>query len=171
MDRRRDFYIQFEGLKEGLHHFDLEVDDAFFSNFEGSLIEQGQLRVSLDLEKKSTMMELVFSIEGSVTRACDLCGDPLDVPVSLQQKLIVKFGEEEEESNDDLTFIPPSAFEIDVAPYIYEFIVLALPFRNVHPEGECNPEALELLNKLNAQKEDTGIDPRWNKLKQLKNDN
>lgn len=170
MDKRRGFYIQFEGLKETLHHFDFEVDDAFFSSFEGSLIEQGDLRVDLDLDKRSTMMELIFAIKGTVTRECDLCGDPLKIPVDLKEKVIVKFGEEGQESTEELTYIPPSAYQIDVAPFIYEFIVLALPAKNVHPEGQCNPEALELLNKLNTRSEEEDeIDPRWSKLSQLKN--
>ncbi len=171
MNRSRDFYIQFEGLKETVHHFDFEVDDSFFSAFEGSLIEQGQLQVSLDLDKKSTMMELNFGIRGNVIRECDLCGDLLAVPIELKEKLIVKYGEEGDESNDELAFVPHSAYEIDVAPYLYEFIVLALPIKNVHPAGECNPEAIELLQKLNTQREDDDIDPRWSKLKQLKKDN
>ena len=171
MDRRRDFFIQFEGLKETVHHFDFEVDDSFFSAFEGSLIEQGRLQVSLELDKKSTMMELLFHISGNVTRECDLCGDPLAVPIDSKEKLIVKYGEEGDEAGDELAFVAPSAYEFDVAPYIYEFIVLAMPVKNVHPEGECNPEAIELLKKLNEKREEDDIDPRWSKLKQFKKDN
>lgn len=170
MDWRRNFFIQFEGLKEGVHHFDFEVNDAFFTVFEGSLIDRADLKVSLKLEKKSTMMMLDFSIGGVVIWQCDRCGDPLDIPMDLNQQLIVKYGSEEDEPTEELAFIPHSAFEIDVAPFIYEYIVLALPLRNVHAPGTCNPESVALLDKLNTR-EDADIDPRWSKLKDLKTDN
>ena len=32
---------------------------------------------------------------------------------------------------------------VELAQYIYESIVLSLPYQRVHPEGECNPEMLE----------------------------
>ncbi len=170
MDKRSEFYIHFEGLKEDLHHFEFEVDDAFFSMFESSLIEHGSLKVALELNKKSTMMELNFSINGMVTCDCDLCGDPLAVDMNLKEGVIAKYGDEGQESTDELTFIPPSAHHIDVAPYIYEFIVLAMPSKNVHKRGACNPRALELLKKLNAQSDEKdNIDPRWSMLRQLKN--
>lgn len=170
MDLRRKFYIQFEGLKEGVHHFDFEVDDAFFTAFEGSLVDRADIHVSLELEKKSTLMVLDFSISGVVIWQCDRCGDPLDIPMDLQQQLIVKYGSEDEESSEEIAFVPHSAYEMDLAPYIYEYIVLALPLRNVHPPGSCNPETVALLDKLNTR-EDEEIDPRWSKLKDLKTDN
>lgn len=169
MDWRRNFYVQFEGLKEGLHHFDYRVEDTFFTAFEGSLIEKGKLRVHLEFEKKSNMMVLNFSIQGEVTTECDRCGDPLEVPLKFNQKLIVKFGDENENASEEIAFIPHSAYELDVASFIYEFAVLAMPLRKVHPKGECNEEALARLNAMQVKSE-TGIDPRWNKLNELKTD-
>lgn len=169
-DLKRRFIVQFEGLKEGVHHFDFEVDDTFFSSYEGSLIERASLKVNLQLEKKSNMLELQFDINGNVNRDCDQCGDPLQVPVQLSEPLIVKFGEADEEAElDALVILPNSAYELDVAPFIYEFVVLALPLRNTHPKGECNPEALARLNEMKPAAQDNEIDPRWNKLKELKN--
>lgn len=170
MDWRRDYIIHFEGLKEGVHHFDFEVGDAFFAGFEGSLVDRGDLKVSLELEKKSTMLVLDFSVDGVIIRECDRCGDPLEVPMDFEQQLFVKYGEEEADADDNIEFIPHSAFEMDVAPYIYESVVLELPLRNVHPEGQCNEAATKILDSLNARAE-SEIDPRWNKLKDLKTDN
>lgn len=170
MDWRREFIIQFEGLKEGVHHFNFEVGDAFFAGFEGSLVDRSDLKVSLELEKKSTMMVLDFSVGGVIIRECDRCGDPLEVPMDFKQQLFVKYGEEEADADDNIVFIPQSAFELDVAPYIYESVVLELPLRNVHPEGQCNEAATKILDDMNTRAE-SKIDPRWNKLKDLKTDN
>lgn len=170
MDWRREYNIQFEGLKEGIHHFEYEVGDAFFADFEGSLIDQGKLTVSLELEKKSTMLVLNFSVDGVIVRECDRCGDTLEVPMQFVHQLFVKFGNESDEADDNVVFVPHSAFEIDIAPFIYESVVLELPLRNVHPEGQCNEAATKILDSMNARAE-SETDPRWDKLKDLKTDN
>jgi uncharacterized metal-binding protein YceD (DUF177 family) len=70
-------------------------------------------------------------------------------------------------------------FEIDIAQYIYEMIVLSVPLRRVHPgikDGSLKTEALTKLNELTVKeqkkehKEEENIDPRWDKLKQLLTD-
>jgi uncharacterized metal-binding protein YceD (DUF177 family) len=47
---------------------------------------------------------------------------------------------------------------------------LALPLKNVHDEGQCNPDAIELLNQLNAPENETR-DPRWDQLNNIITDN
>lgn len=171
MDLKRRFIVQFDGLKEGVHHFEFEVDDTFFTEFEGSLIDGANLKVDLKLDKKSNMLLFQFDITGHVKHECDHCGDPLLAQTHLSEPLIVKFGEveEEEAAFDSLVVLPNSAYELNVAPFIYEFVVLALPLRNVHPEGDCNPEALARLEKMKVIDGEDDIDPRWNKLRELKN--
>jgi uncharacterized protein len=167
---KRYFIIPFEGLSEGVHHFSFEVSDSFFEEFEGSVIERGAFTVQLEMDKRSNMMLLQFDITGEVYLECDLCGDPLTVPVSAKDRLIVKPGIEGEEISHEIIHVPESAYEIDVAPFIYEFVTLALPLRNVHEEGQCNPEAIELLKQLNTT-EDKSHDPRWDQLNDIITDN
>jgi uncharacterized metal-binding protein YceD (DUF177 family) len=169
VDWRRHFFVQFEGLKEGLHHFDFEVSDAFFSEFEGSLIDQANVKVAVALDKKSNMMLLDMHFAGEVSTECDLCGDPLAVELDFDRSVIVKFGDNPDDSTDELVFIPHTAYELDMAPLIYEYLVLAMPLRNVHPKGKCNAEALNLLATLTVRKDDD-IDPRWSELNKLKNE-
>ncbi|UTW63826.1 DUF177 domain-containing protein [bacterium SCSIO 12741] len=53
---------------------------------------------------------------------------------------------------------------------LYEFIHLALPLKNVHNEGECDPEMVKKIEELNygEGEEEESTDPRWNALKSLK---
>jgi uncharacterized metal-binding protein YceD (DUF177 family) len=54
---------------------------------------------------------------------------------------------------------------LDLTQYIYESIVLSLPYSRVHEEGECNPEMLasfqeiseEELEALEAQVEEEDV--------------
>ena len=94
-------------------------------------------------------------------------------------KLIVSFGEEFNNENEELLILPHGEFEMDIAQYIYEMIVLSVPLRRVHPgvkDGSLKTEALTKLNELTVKeekeeiKEKENIDPRWDKLKQLLTD-
>jgi uncharacterized metal-binding protein YceD (DUF177 family) len=93
--------------------------------------------------------------------------------------LIVRFGETFNNDNEELLILPHGEFEIDVAQYIYEMIVLSVPLRRVHPgvkDGSLKTEALTKLNELTVKeqkeenKKEENIDPRWDKLKQLLTD-
>ncbi|MFM7668122.1 MAG: YceD family protein [Bacteroidota bacterium] len=170
MKRKSDYIIPFAGLKLGHHLFDFEIDDTFFEELDYSLIQKGDIHVSIDLEKKETMLILLFSLKGSVESECNLCTDPVDFEIDNTFQLIYKFGLEEMD-DEAIIVIHPDSYQIDVTQPIYEFITVSLPPRIVHEEGECNQEMIESLNKyLSSKKEepkDDDIDPRWSALKNL----
>ena len=170
MKRKSDYTIPFAGLKLGHHLFDFEIDDTFFEELDYSLIQKGDIHVSIDLEKKETMLVLLFSIKGSVESECNLCTDPVDFEIKNTFQLIYKFGLEEMD-DEAIIVIHPDSYQIDVTQPIYEFITISLPPRIVHEEGECNQEMIDSLNKyLSSKKEepkDDDIDPRWSALKNL----
>lgn len=122
------------------------------------------------MEKSSTMLELFFHIEGTVCVSCDLCTGDFSLPIDGDEKLIVKFGEEEFENTDDIIILPHGEHQINIAQPLYEFINLLLPAKRVHPEGECDPEMLRKLEEYRAGDKDSGesTDPRWDMLKNIK---
>ena len=87
-------------------------------------------------------------------------------------QLIVKFGEEYNDDNEEILILPYSEFQLNVAQYIYEMIVLSAPIKRVHPkilDGSMESEALKKLEKLRVKeiKSTENVDPRWDKLKSL----
>jgi len=172
MNPLKEYQIHFVGLELGNHKLEFEVDDKFFEQFEFSQIKQGKVLVNIDLEKMARLMVFNFDLEGSVRVTCDRCSNEFDLPISDKQKLIVKFGLDYMEESDDVIVIPETDHKFDVAPYIYEFIHLALPVRSVHPDDEhgnstCDPDMMQRLEKLAP----TEIhDPRWEALQKLKMD-
>ena len=161
-----EYNIQFVGLKLGAHYFEYELDQTFFEEFDCNEFEKAAFKVELEFIKQSTMMLLNFSFEGEITTLCDRCADDLEVEMEGEEKLIVKFGEETFEETDQILVIPETAYELNVAAYINEFIQLNLPQRRVHEEGECDEETLNKLNEINNNEND--IDPRWSGLSNLK---
>ena len=101
------------------------------------------------------MLLLDFTMEGTVTIQCDRCLEDLDLDIEGYNELIVKIGEENEELSETVVVISSKEYEIDVAQYIYEFITLMIPMRNVHDENEngqkCDPEVLKELEKWAAE--------------------
>ncbi len=173
------------GLKLGKHHFEYQISNSFFEAFDYDEFQNSDIKVNLALEKKSTMMELIFKHEGTVNVPCDLTSEDFDLPIEGEMKLIVRFGDAYNNDNEDLLVLPFGEFEIDVAQYIYEMIALSVPLRRVHPgvqDGSLKTEALERLKELVLEKVDDqdkedkiqdkeeNIDPRWDKLKQLLTD-
>lgn len=179
MKQLSEFLIPFAGLKLGKHQFEFQIDKAFFAEYEYDEFEDSNVKVDLVFEKKNTMLELSFKHKGAVLVPCDKTGEMFDLPVKGKFKLIVQFGEEFNNDNEELLVLPHGEHQIDVSQYIYEMIVLSVPLKRVHPgvkDGTLQSEALQVLNDLAVQepeeesKKEENTDPRWDKLKQLLTD-
>ena len=179
MKKLKNFTIQFVGLKIGRHQYDYQIDDKFFEFFEYDDFNHVDVKVDLELEKKANMLDLRFSIKGIVNINCDVTNEPFDLPIENSLELVVKFGDEFNDENEELLILPHGEYELEIQQYIYEAIVLAIPYKRVHPGVEDGSLQSEVLNKLEElqpkqkeiKEEEDEIDPRWNKLKNLLNDN
>jgi uncharacterized protein len=174
MNYLSQYTIPFSGLAEGKHLFDFSADQRFFAGFEESEIEKGSVTIQVELEKRSTYLRLTFMLEGKVELICDRCLEPFLQPVESSNFMLVKFSETETDDGDEVIYIHPGAHQVDVAKLIYEFIVLSIPIRHVHPEDAdgkslCDPEMLRKLDELKVTEvpESDPIDPRWNDLKKI----
>jgi len=167
------YRIVYQGLSEGVHEFDFDVDNSFFESLEYSEIKKGDLKAHVVLQKKSTFLELDFQINGYVELVCDRCLDEYMQPIDFEGKLFVKFSEQGEDLADDVICLTPSEHELDIAHYLYESINLSIPLKRVHPDNEqgestCNPEMIKRLEnfKIDEPAGDT-TDPRWEDLRNL----
>ncbi len=179
MKKIKEYLIPFVGLKLGKHHFEYQIDNTFFDIFDYDEFQNSDIKVNVVLEKKSNMLEISFKHEGTINVPCDVTGEDFDLPIKSKMKLIVRFGEEFNNDNEELLILPYGEFEVNIAQYIYEMIVLSVPLRRVHPgvkDGTLESEALKKLRELTIKetkkekKTEENIDPRWDKLKQLLTD-
>ena len=182
MNKTKEYLIPFVGLKLGKHQFEYQINNAFFEIFDYNEFQNSDIKVNVVLEKKSTMLELSLKHKGTVNVPCDLTSEDFDLPIKGKMKLIVRFGEMYNNDNEELLILPHGEFEMDIAQYVYEMIVLSVPLRRVHPgikDGSLNTEALTKLKELTIKEQkkehkqeqkEENIDPRWDKLKQLLTD-
>ena len=175
MEKLSTYNIAFKGLKEGNHVFDYHIGNSFFDNFENSLVDEAEADVTITLEKRSTFMTLHLDLRGLVKLTCDRCLDPYDQPVKNQADLIIKTGDITDDGDDEVIWLHPEDYQINVAQIIYEYLILGIPLKHLHPVSKdgsagCNPEMLEKLKKYSPLHEEKG-DDRWGKLKDLLNNN
>jgi uncharacterized protein len=167
--------IPLSGLKEGRHTFDFEIGEAFFEQFEESEIKEGSLVAYVEMDKSSTHIDMAIRISGSLKVSCDRCLEMFFQPVDCTNRLIVKFGKSIEDTDPDILSLSADENELDLTQHFYEFIMLALPIRRVHPDDNggnstCDPVMLEKL-KEHIIEEEKHNDPRWDELKKLLNEN
>ncbi len=165
------FRIDLKAIEDDSEERHFTLSDEFFAELEATEVSQGHLAVDLQIRKVAGAFELSFHTEGTVVVPCDLCLDDMDQPVSTDNQLIVKLGNEYSEE-DELIVVDENEGILDTAWFIYEFIALAIPVRHVHAPGKCNAAMTETLERLSAARssEDNGpqtIDPRWAKLREL----
>jgi len=163
-----EYEIPFAGLDPGVYEYEFEVTNALLQHFGHEEIKDPQLVADVSLERMNTVMTFFFEIKGTVTMDCDRCGEAFALPISGDYKLVVKFGDDQYEETDELFVLPHSEHRINVGPFIYEYVLLSIPNRIVHPEGMCNPEVMEKLKKFERKSQDSEHDPRWDALSGLK---
>lgn len=176
MMQHKEFIIPFTGLKQGKHEFKYNIRNTFFESFEYDEFNGADLVIDATLNKMSTMMELEMKAQGTVNVDCDLTNEPYDQKVKADLELVIKFGDEYNDENDEILIIPHGEYQINIAQYIYEMLVLSVPLKKVHPgvlDGTLKSEALDKLQELQPKETKTSeeeIDPRWDALKKLLTD-
>lgn len=171
----KKYKIPFSGLAAGKHNFEFEIDNKFFDCFEFSLLKKGKLLADVSLQKQENMLVVNFNISGNMELSCDTCLSIFDAPVSIQERLIVKFAQEEwDNETEEVVILNKTDQELDISTLLYEFINVQVPYyarcNEQGKEIDCDPSMLAHLAKkaeVSATKEST--DPRWEALKNIKN--
>ena len=186
MDKLRNYNIIFSGLPLGKSDFEFDITQTFFDlfQFEQEFTEP-KVTVKVTLDKQSSMLELHFDLQGTVVVDCDLTNEPYPQEIKNTALLVVKFGEEWDDSDDEIWVIPREEYQLNIAQIVYELILLSIPTKHIHPDvlkGDSHSELLAILDQYIIEEveteqddpseddddDDDEIDPRWAKLKDLK---
>jgi len=172
------YNIPLSGMKEGRRTFDFEIGKEFFEEFEESEIREGSLKVYVEMDKRSTHLNLLIRITGTVMVGCDRCLEMFAWPLECESRLLVKLGKIISEDDPDILSLPSDEHELELKQHFYEYIYLALPIKRVHAadkkgKSSCDPLMLKKLRELLVEEEgeEKQNDPRWDELKKLKNEN
>jgi uncharacterized protein len=181
----RAYDIDVIKLKEGKHTFPFEVKDEFFKYYEADdWINGSDLTANVIVTKTASLMEADFDITGTINLTCDRSLEEFDHPMEVAEKVIYKYGPVEQEMSEDVFMITKDTPSINVAQLIYEFILLAIPAKKIHPDylDEMDEDEFEEEGSLvylsdeyetdesgeDEEVPDKPADPRWEILNKLK---
>ncbi len=178
MSSRRMYDIAFVGLKPGIHRFEYDVDDEFFTNYREQDFSNCVAHIVLTLDKKSSFMLLKFEVGGRMEVTCDRCGNSLPLDLWDEFNIVVKMVDDPEEMNDqendpDIYYISRGESHLRVADWIYEFVNLSIPMQRMCPPENiggphCNKEVLARLEELGMEYKKEG-NPLWKGLEKFRN--
>ena len=183
MGTTKIYRIDLKNLSPSLtYKFDYLLDNDFFESVDGPEVRKGKVDVSLVVKQVSSVFEMDFQIRGEIMVTCDRCLDDLEISIETTNRLNVTFGEMYDETSDEQIIVSEEQGFIDIAWYMYEFIALAIPMKHVHAFGDCNEFMATRLREfcVGMPDKDDGkeyvkscrtVDPRWDALRHLVEDN
>lgn len=168
----KEYRINFSGLAPGVHTFEYRVGQDLFEHF-GYVDTWSDARIAVcaTLSKRPNIMELSIVFDGDVLVPCDATGQEFRLPVHGEQNLVVKQGDTPNEEDDILT-LGREENTLDISQYVYETIVLNIPQKRYHPDylaGRLTPPPIREAAQPQDEQAEKPIDPRWAKLKDIKN--
>ena len=186
----RNFDIDIIKLKDGKHIFTFDVKADFFKHFEAEeWLNGADLSAEVLINKTVSVIEADFKIKGTVRLTCDRSLEEFDHLLETEAKVIYKYGPLEQEISEDVFMITRDTPSVNVAQLIYEFILLAIPAKKIHPDyreemdeedfegegslvylsdGADEDEALENEGEIEEESDIKPVDPRWEILNKLK---
>ena len=193
MAKYSQFKIDLNNFPDGIVNYSYELDRKYFDAIDHEEVRKGNVKAELIAKKTIDAFEFNFHLTGTIQIPCDRCLDEMNQEIDTHNRLIVKLGEEYSEESDEIVVIPEVDGAINIAWYLYEFIVLDIPMKHVHEPGKCNRMMRTKYRKHQAvdtsddgeddlsdddlnEDEDIDLtddtaqesDPRWDELKKLK---
>lgn len=187
------FKLPLRGMTRGTQDFEYTLDTEFFRNMESEDILKGNVKIILTVNCKGDYYELDFTMTGLVYIPCDRCLDEMEHEVDTTYHLCVKYGDSYNDENDELLIIPESDAYLNIAYIVYDTVALTIPLKHVHPAGKCNKGMTQHLkmhaasqldddlddedfdeesgSSNNESDNNTQIDPRWEALRKLTENN
>ncbi len=170
------YNIAWKGLKEGITEYVYLIDAEFFEQIDKSLVEKAEVLARVTIEKRNLVFTFGFELEGTVELTCDRCLEKYNQFIKQQVTLLIRIGDGLAEPGDDVIWISPGEDFINLAQLLYEYIVLSIPVRHVHPKDKngkslCNPEMLKQIEKYSTKESEPAKDHRWDELKKLMHTN
>ncbi len=164
MGKFDQYNISLKELKTESYIYEFNLDNDYFKKIDSPEVQQGAVKAIVTVAKKASLYELSFHIEGTILVPCDRCLDDMNLAIQHREIIQVKFGSDFSEDGD-IVIVPEADGAINIAWFLYEFIVLNIPIKHVHAPGECNKAMISKLKKhiikSVSDDEDEGEDIDW----------
>ena len=144
----RQYSLEVPKLRMGHNSEKFIVNSEFLAHFETTYIEDCEVEAVVEVQKYLSHLDTTFLLNGWVKLECDRCLEVIKVPIVSSQRVIYSFSEKVEETDDlEIIYVSESEPYISLIQDLYDFIGIAIPFRNVHEDiGEqCDPKIMQYI--------------------------
>ena len=168
MDKKflRKFGIKIQSLSNNKHLFEFDFNQKLLDQFNSEIdISKSKGVCNVILLKSEMMLDVTFNITGETNLTCDRTLKNYTHKLNFSKKILFKFGDEDEEISDEMIVINRAKSILNISKYIYEFFILEIPLKRLHPSIKNEDNIDNFVYKTNSSKK---IDPRFETLKKLK---
>ena len=168
MDKKtlRKFDIRIQSLSNNKHNFSFDFNQELFDNYSKELdFFDSKGNCEIELIKTEMMRDFTFMIDGEVYLKCDRTLKKFKYEMNTSKKILFKFGDKDEEISDEMMVINRNNSIINVSKFIYEFFLLNIPVKRLHPSLKNEDNIDNFVYKTSTTKK---VDPRLDLLNNLK---
>ena len=162
----KQFDIKIQSLSNNKHSFLFEFNHSLLEHFSEAIEMKNTLgECNLEIIKTDMMLNATFSIKGSTELICDRTLKNFIYSINTENKILFKFGDFDEEISEEMIVIDRNKSIINIAKYIYEFVILEIPAKRLHPSLNNEDNIDNFVFRTNVVKK---TDPRLDPLNKLK---
>ncbi|MDR2841085.1 MAG: DUF177 domain-containing protein [Paludibacter sp.] len=183
------YNIDLKNVADNGQSYEFLLDDEFFKKIDSTEVQRGSITAKVKVKKTADgTFKFDFHLQGYGIVQCSRCLDDMQQPIDYHETLKVKLGKQFDEENETVV-VPEHEGAINIAWFLYEFVVLNIPIKHAHPAGECNKTMMTKLRKhivrSNDENDEEAVvddmfdddddnnqteqesDPRWDALKDI----
>ncbi|MFZ0389424.1 MAG: DUF177 domain-containing protein [Calditrichia bacterium] len=158
-------------LNDGHHHYESTIAGGEL-HFYHDEVFPNDVDVVVDLEKFAKNLSCRVAFKTKAHYICDRCLTEFEKEIKDRFTVLFHLGQDDFETDeDDVVLLPPEQKEIDLSPFLLENLILSVPMKTVCREdckGLCSGCGVD-LNKESCTCDVEEFDPRWDKLREIKN--
>lgn len=173
----KNFIIKVSKLREGQNEFKFELTNDFFISNGSEINNFSSLIADIEVFRTDNTISLVIAVRGECHVDCDTCGNEIKLPISIQEKILVKIvdyiPDETDKLDEDIIYLRKSDDLLILDTVLFDLVLISIPLKKdcdiEGVEKNCDSVLLEKLKKLSQDQEKT--DERWGNLKNIKFEN
>ncbi len=141
------YNIDYHAISEGNSTLEFAINDELFAICQSPEILHGDGKAVFTINKNGNTAKANVNIITTVVSPCDRCLDECSIDVNWTGQTIFKLTEHTDEYDGDIIYVNNSNQSLDLAQYIYESIILALPIERAHQNIEhCNTDVTKFIS-------------------------
>lgn len=132
--------------------------------------------IIIQFNRQRRFIEVNYEVEGGVELICDRCLESFEQPIGATYDIVFKADVRKETENEEgaVRTFNFSSNTFSIEKEVRDSMLLQVPIKKIHPKfrdesGDIKQFEEKSFGKPPESEEEEKIDPRWSKLKELKN--